>query len=333
MRIHSLLLNEGTINSGDEIIPRVQGSGALEWTDDGTIKGPVFAAEFLAYSDVGTLTVESVYSDSDLLGWQDTGTITSTVRADGLLGWTDSWFLGQPQIQPAPLNEALSWIDDGWILFTPGQATVFGSGFSGIAGQGTLILDEESGPWPVPPVPIPPPDPGETPPNWVSHLGSFAINRETGAASRYHPFEFNSVAGDLVLGPNALYRLAAGDSGEGDESVSAYITMPWTDFGLNDPDKPQNSVGGAELKRMPKVGISGRGELLLKLRLIADDGKVEEHWYPFSAHTADLIRERQAQPGQGLVSSTYQIEIANRGGSDFLLERLDTYLDIQRRVL
>lgn len=152
---------------------------------------------------------------------------------------------------------------------------------------------------------------------------AWVINANTGAASRYTNFPFNSfatVAGrHLACSEDGLYEIT-GDDDDGTD-IDASILTGLMDFGSN------------VFKRVIscQIGYNGDGELLLKA-VVVQGGEPKEYWYQPRSQTAAGVRESVAKLGKGLKSHFWQFELINVDGADFEIDSIRWYpVALERR--
>lgn len=152
---------------------------------------------------------------------------------------------------------------------------------------------------------------------------AWVINANTGAASRYTNFPFNSfaaVAGrHLACSEDGLYEIT-GDDDDGTD-IDASILTGLMDFGSN------------VFKRVIscQIGYNGDGELLLKA-VVVQGGEPKEYWYQPRSQTATGVRESVAKLGKGLKSHFWQFELINVDGADFEIDSIRWYpVALERR--
>lgn len=139
---------------------------------------------------------------------------------------------------------------------------------------------------------------------------AWAVNTETGAASNYTNYSFDSMftmSGKTYGTSEAGLMRLDGDTDAG-EPIFSRIVSGELDFGTN------------AIKRMEQawVAYTGSGDMVLKVT-VNNYGKREQHWY--RSKSAGAYRtEAKMNIGRGLESHYWQFELVNAGGKDFELD-------------
>lgn len=152
---------------------------------------------------------------------------------------------------------------------------------------------------------------------------AWVMNTETGAASWYDNFDFESIAQPpgrvLAVGPDGLYELA-GDTDSG-ERIDAEVTSGFTDFGAQ------------QTKRIDAMyfGYTSSGQLTVTAETY-ESGHAPAT-YLLEQRDADAPRNSRVMVGKGLFGRYWRLSIRNVEGVDF--EVHDATVDIatsSRRV-
>lgn len=152
---------------------------------------------------------------------------------------------------------------------------------------------------------------------------AWVMNTETGAASWYDNFDFESIAQPpgrvLAVGPDGLYELA-GDTDSG-ERIDAEVTSGFTDFGAQ------------QTKRIDAMyfGYTSSGQLSVTAETY-ESGHAPAT-YLLEQRDADAPRNSRVMVGKGLFGRYWRLSIRNVEGVDF--EVHDATVDIatsSRRV-
>lgn len=152
---------------------------------------------------------------------------------------------------------------------------------------------------------------------------AWVMNTETGAASWYDNFDFESIAQPpgrvLAVGPDGLYELA-GDTDSG-ERIDAEVTSGFTDFGAQ------------QTKRIDAMyfGYTSSGQLSVTAETY-ESGHAPAT-YLLEQRDADAPRNSRVRVGKGLFGRYWRLSIRNVEGVDF--EVHDATVDIatsSRRV-
>jgi hypothetical protein len=147
----------------------------------------------------------------------------------------------------------------------------------------------------------------------------WAYNLNTGAASFYEQFRFNSFAqidGD-IYGANESGIYLIGSDDDAGEPIDATITLG------------QSKLGSDFVKSVPAIYAVAKSAqpMLLTCRV-----EGSEYSYSFSRETATM-EPCKVKPGKGLKGTLWQIEIANTAGANLDLDSLSVLVaPTSRRV-
>lgn len=158
---------------------------------------------------------------------------------------------------------------------------------------------------------------------------AWVVNADTGAATRYDHFGFNSLAPFTISGveryfgamDDGLYELV-GDTDAG-APISAEVRSGLHDFGTR------------EMKRLPTGYLlyTASGEMVIKIIATSPEGQKEAHYYQLEGRTAQVTREDRFTPDQGIESVLWGWTLLNPNGEDFSVDAVAFFpLAINRRV-
>lgn len=126
----------------------------------------------------------------------------------------------------------------------------------------------------------------------------WAMNLATSAVTRYAGFSATSASGNYVTDPTGLHALAAGGS------VDAVINLGQENFGVE------------EEKHLPACYLTVASDDLMSLQVTIASGDSFVYDSRTYSETLDVIR---VDPGKGLRSNTFVLEVMNTNGCDFNL--------------
>ncbi len=145
----------------------------------------------------------------------------------------------------------------------------------------------------------------------------WAYNLNTGAASFYEDFKFNSFAliDGQYFGANASGIFAIGGNDDDGADINAVVTL-----GKSDLDAPTN-------KRVPAVYASAESELPLRLTCRVEG---EAYTYELDRETGEMSVSK-AKPGKGLSGVYWELEVSNQQGADFTIDKLEIITEPGKR--
>lgn len=142
----------------------------------------------------------------------------------------------------------------------------------------------------------------------IDFTDGWAYNLNTGAASFYEGFKFNSFAmvDGEYYGANeqGIYRLGADNDAGAD--IDAIVTLG------------TSRLGSDFVKTVPGIYAGARSDELMMLTCRVEG---QEYSYAFSRRTENMAPIRVV-PGKGLKGAYWQIEIANTAGADIEVDNL-----------
>jgi hypothetical protein len=150
-----------------------------------------------------------------------------------------------------------------------------------------------------------------TPENpYADAFAGWAINRDTGAPSRYVGFAANSMCqlDGVTYVANAGGIYAVRGKTDAGQPIFSQITLPKSDF------------GEARDKRVPVIyfGTRSEGDLILKVVAKQAAGR----YYAVTARD-DAVRGSRATLGKGLESRYWQFRLENKAGAYFEIDSMD----------
>ena len=142
--------------------------------------------------------------------------------------------------------------------------------------------------------------------------------------SEYTDYPFNSFCelGGAYYGAaeDGLYLLDGTD--DAGDPINASVKTMMTDF------------NSSKMKRVPTgyIGYTTDGKMVLRVSAVSG-GELREYWFTATERTANAPREQVIQLGRGIRSRYWQFELANIGGADFEIDKLELYpVYLNRRV-